>query len=394
MRFPRGGVIPWIAMLVLMGAGRLLQAQDIQVTKASPMEGGLNDRVEVTVDHLSSLQDLSKGKKITLFLNGMEIPQLYPEATIPMAGGSGVLRFYLARTVPAQKAWSALLGRPVFSKAIPISVGLEGGAPLPSTVSAFSLTVMRPWGFALWAAVMVVILFLMVRLARDSDLLRGSGPEKLTTFLQKLGVTMPPGSRRPYSLGQTQMAFWFFIILSSFFFIWMVTTDINSLPESVLILMGIGSGTALGAAMIDSTKRSSAGQEAKGLLAEKDLLVPDLAAKRPRLLLVPPPPGVDTLRQEVAKGDSRVAEIDHRLAELTPSLQGGMSEGFFKDLLNDENGVSLHRFQLVAWTLVLGFVFIGSVYTDLGMPTFNTTLLAVMGISSGTYMGFKIPEKN
>jgi len=27
------------------------------------------------------------------------------------------------------------------------------------------------------------------------------------------------------------------------------------------------------------------------------------------------------------------------------------------------------------------------------MPDFDTTTLALMGISSGTYLGFKIPEK-
>jgi hypothetical protein len=27
------------------------------------------------------------------------------------------------------------------------------------------------------------------------------------------------------------------------------------------------------------------------------------------------------------------------------------------------------------------------------MPEFSTTLLALMGISSGTYLGFKIPER-
>jgi hypothetical protein len=43
--------------------------------------------------------------------------------------------------------------------------------------------------------------------------------------------------------------------------------------------------------------------------------------------------------------------------------------------------------------VVLGFIFIGHVYRDLAMPEFNTTLLGLMGISAGTYLGLKIPEK-
>ena len=41
---------------------------------------------------------------------------------------------------------------------------------------------------------------------------------------------------------------------------------------------------------------------------------------------------------------------------------------------------------------MLGVVFIGSVIRELIMPEFNPTLLTLMGISAGTYIGFKFPE--
>jgi hypothetical protein len=47
---------------------------------------------------------------------------------------------------------------------------------------------------------------------------------------------------------------------------------------------------------------------------------------------------------------------------------------------------------MVSWTIVLGIIFISSVYRNLAMPEFSGTLLTLMGISSGTYLGFKIPE--
>ena len=40
----------------------------------------------------------------------------------------------------------------------------------------------------------------------------------------------------------------------------------------------------------------------------------------------------------------------------------------------------------------LGFVFAISVVKDFVMPEFSSTLLGLMGISSGTYIGFKIPD--
>jgi hypothetical protein len=69
------------------------------------------------------------------------------------------------------------------------------------------------------------------------------------------------------------------------------------------------------------------------------------------------------------------------------------SEGFLKDILSDADGISLHRFQMAIWTIVLGIIFAASVYNSLAMPQFSGTLLALMGISGGTYIGFKFPEK-
>jgi hypothetical protein len=61
-------------------------------------------------------------------------------------------------------------------------------------------------------------------------------------------------------------------------------------------------------------------------------------------------------------------------------------------ILSDANGISFHRFQLAGWTLVLGIVFIMEVYPTLSMPSFSTTLMGLLGLSAGTYLGLKIPE--
>jgi len=61
--------------------------------------------------------------------------------------------------------------------------------------------------------------------------------------------------------------------------------------------------------------------------------------------------------------------------------------------ISDAEGISLHRFQMAIWTVVLGIIFVAAVYNNLAMPELSSTLLALMGISGGTYIGFKFPEK-
>jgi hypothetical protein len=64
------------------------------------------------------------------------------------------------------------------------------------------------------------------------------------------------------------------------------------------------------------------------------------------------------------------------------------------DILTDQDGVNFHRFQMAAWTLVLGIVFLRQVYNELAMPEFSPSLLMLIGISSGTYLGLKVTSEN
>ncbi len=68
------------------------------------------------------------------------------------------------------------------------------------------------------------------------------------------------------------------------------------------------------------------------------------------------------------------------------------SRGFLLDILSDADGVSVHRFQLFAWTIILGVVFASAVLREVAMQVFSATLLGLMGLSAGTHLGLKIPE--
>lgn len=133
----------------------------------------------------------------------------------------------------------------------------------------------------------------------------------------------------PYSLSRTQMAIWTWLILNGYFVLFVMTWDpAVDIPVSVLGLLGISAGTSLAAGMVD---------------------------------------------------------------QATPGTQNAPSNGFWKDITGNE-GVSLHRLQLIAWTAVLVFVFAAQVLTKMTIPDFNPTLLGLLGLSSGTYVGFKFPE--
>ncbi len=102
------------------------------------------------------------------------------------------------------------------------------------------------------------------------------------------------------------------------------------------------------------------------------------------------PSNATDLQTERTQKQAQLDDVNSSLAQLPPDF--GPSENFLADILRDDVGVSLHRFQLALWTLILGIVFIVEVLRSLSIPEFNDTLLALMGISAGTYVGFKIPD--
>jgi len=143
---------------------------------------------------------------------------------------------------------------------------------------------------------------------------------------------LPPGvdGERPFSLGKTQMAWWFIIILGSYLYVWAVTGTLPVLSPGLLAMAGISGSTGAVSVMITDTENT----------------------------------------------------------------QYPVHTSFLHDLVTDKDGVTLHRFQMIAMTLILGIAFVIEVVTDCRLPAdFQGTTLGLMGISSGTYLGFKVPEK-
>jgi hypothetical protein len=145
-------------------------------------------------------------------------------------------------------------------------------------------------------------------------------------------------SPRPYSLSRVQLAWWTLIVLGALFGVYAWTGEFWALNSTCLALLGIGAGTSVAGRM------------------------------------------VDTRQQEAMVPRHQDADPSH---------------GLFNDILSDESGVSVHRFQTVAFNLAYGVTFLVSTFRDPAagaFPSFDSTTLLVLGISSSVYIAVKPSE--
>jgi hypothetical protein len=144
----------------------------------------------------------------------------------------------------------------------------------------------------------------------------------------------------------------------------------------------------LAALFIDQSKQADS-------IVERNLLDTERLALVQRIKDLKSLPNIDAaLTKQLYEREQRLTEVDAKLPKLPAPQAPAVTHGLWKDLLRDGSGMSFHRFQIVVWTVILGTVFVRAVYQDLAMPDFNASLLGLMGLSAGTYIGFKIPEKS
>lgn len=375
----------------------------IKVTRADTTkesernEAGLYNTICVQVDNLAAWAAAdpvnNDPQKFFLYLNTYALKAVHARQE---ARGSNFLRFDLQQTddKATQQNWRSILNRPKLfptePRPVTVSIGYDADPskseaseePISTDVvgdKSFLLVVVDPIWFIVFLFFFVAALVLFFWLAVVSDLLRDDGPRP--EGVNKKGRP----NRRPFSLGRTQMAFWFFIAIVCYVFIWMVTSNYNTITSTVLILMGVSAGTAFGSVLITNSKSDEADQRRAEYQAEKDRLNARIAELEAKQNASPPQKLSSAEESELKASKKRLYNVTQMLA--------GASRGFATDILSDADGVSFHRFQIIAWTIALGFVFFAQVFNYLLMPEFDATLLALMGISAGTYLGFKFPEK-
>ena len=346
--------------------------------------------------------------------------------------------FSLVRNEKSKPGWSHLLNKPGFNRRVVVSVGFENGQEIPSQLTPdqtpnpkpllelqkqhakispsdkdalkenerqqeverarlrdqqFYLTIIPKFRTAIGLIVILVAMIAFLVMARRTHIIRDPAAPRR------------PDGNRPYSLARGQMAFWFFLVITAYFFLWIVTGDMDTLNVSVLGLIGISAGTALGSAFVDAAKPapdSPSGNQPivdvtrphKEVLAELKQLRADTeqeleALQKARTLISP------SDKQALDDNEQQQNEVRKRLTNYQwQSAYFGWPtwKGVMYDLLAENNRISFHRFQIFIWTLILGIIFVANVYNELAMPEFSATLLGLLGISAGTYVGFKLPE--
>lgn len=153
--------------------------------------------------------------------------------------------------------------------------------------------------------------------------------------------------KKPFSLSKVQLAFWFVIIIAAFISVILCFPDhdIPTFSNSSLILLGLSAGTM------------TAG---------------------------------------------RIIDIGDQGNDAISCIQNIESEGFFKDILSDAGGISLHRLQCVIFNLIIGGQVIHETLLNLAakgvldidhiIPEVSSATLVLLGMSSGVYMAVKTTE--
>ena len=385
-----------------------------------------DDVITIWVKHLKSWLNDPRYKEqfpknatisdLVPYLNDVPLKGIHPEQAWPEPPDTDstenpqvhYLRFTLSRTETSKDGWTQILNRPHFTRPMKVSVGFENGEEMLPTyilptatasLNRFIFTMIPPFRFWLGVVLILGALAIFLYLARWTDIIRDPT------------APLRPDKRLPYSLSRAQMAFWFFLVIGAFFFLWVIIGDTDTMNSSVLGLMGISASTALAAAFVDSGKTPAA-------VNEPDLPAVNLSGPR-RKIRVEIRGLVTKAKEELQQLEKERGHTDptakHKLAanaaaQTAKTMQIARLErqldyfeqpawkGPLYDLLSEKDAatglVSFHRFQIFVWTIVLGIMFVANVYNQLAMPQFSATLLGLLGISAGTYVGFKIPESN
>jgi hypothetical protein len=349
-------------------------ATDQQKQAAATVQ--LGDTIELTIQGLDKLQTdaecrKSKGlskRTLVLFLAGQAMKGL--TGYVPQPPAAGKMRYVLAHTEESKAAWALVLAKPwARDRTLEVSVGYEDAYPFNSSATVPFRKLATVWA-VLGVIFMLVLVGAFIALLWLTDMCREGRPAVPSDTAGIASVSLT--AYGPFSLSKVQAGIWFLIILGAYIFIVTVTHDISgTINTTALTLMGIGAATMVGSAVITTNQGESANAEAQADVA--------------RVL-------ADRIQELKTSQQTAATNKELRDLEIAFRRATNQSIGLWNDIVSDANGVNFHRFQMAAWTVVLAFIFAVAVTRILAMPDFDSTLLALQGLSAGTYLGLKVSE--
>lgn len=287
-------------------------------------------------------------KDYRLWFDGICFPNMVP--CFINESEPGII-FQLVRDTASNSPWQLMYTNPSywsFHREVSVNLGTkttEYVSEKTHVIKLYTSIIWVPWVFY---PLFIILLILIVRygkaLLKDTSLYTSNGV--------KIGYTLsqPTNAQNgvmnindiPFSLSRFQFLVWLIVVFFGILHIWIITDVLTSPTGSTLFLLGISSGTFFISRLIDQ-------------------------------------PATANTQTDPA---SVTAFIEKNLT----------SQGLLKDILSDGKSISLHRLQLVMFTVFLATYFVLEVIGTLIMPQFDQTMLTLMGISSATYAGIKTTE--
>ena len=301
-----------------------------------------------------SRDDLDSAKQhlndYRLWINGICFPNMKPHFIDEDAPG---IIFRIERDTAHNSPWQLLYTNPTywhFDHDLSVKLGTVKTEYQPkkpiNSVHFYSSNIWMPWVFY---PLFVILLILTIRygkaLLKDTSYYISNGVNITYTPAQPTNADAGIVNINdvPYSLSRFQFMVWLIIVFFAILHIWIITDVLTSPTGSVLLLIGISSGTFYISKLIDKSPASDTPVDPQTVTA------------------------------------------------FIKSKQ--KTQGLFYDMISDGNSISLHRLQLVLFTVFLAIYFVLEVINTLIMPQFDQTMLTLMGISNVTYAGIKTTEQ-
>lgn len=385
----RGALAVMMAALVVVHpepvAGEAPPPYRVVAPKSVPART-LGERLRVTVAVAPGTQ-LPDVAQLALYLDGRRMPGIrgervgFPRMDDTVPGGIRQdYEFPLQRTDSTRAIWADLIGQPRSLRTrLRAGVGLAAGPEFPNTAAAaVDIVVANGWLLALAVLLVGGLLGLILYLGIKTSLLRD------------VSATGREPTVRPYSLAKTVMAWWTLILVGGFAGLWLVTNDAHDIVTTEsLVLLGLVAATGATSVAVTRERADKKKGELQALFTERVVA----SAQATSLVARAAAPGVAADPALVAQADRQSAVANAAAAAADQILQDAPTTGgFLRDLVSDDTGPNIHRLQNLVWNVLLGLVFVVGMYRTLVYPELGSTLLFLLGISNGVYIGLKIPE--
>ncbi len=265
-----------------------------------------------------------------------ENDRLFIEATLP--------EFRDIEDIKTQSQWIGMLS--AYRGNIEIKYEKTDGK-----INTFFFPVMIPsvkWAY-IWGVVVVILSFLIISLLKPEPFKKQPGftdiskeewekiPRLKRFFLYPLNFAITPIGT--YSISLTQILIWTYVTIFGLVYVYWLTGSFLDITSQVLMLLGIGGGTAIGAKINAVSK-----------------------------LYEVPPKYLNLVQKK-------------RIPKL-------------RDIISTGGRPNMYKFQMLVFTLLTAYIVVVEIAKKYSFPQIPDSLVILMGISSAVYIGNEVIQEN